>query len=160
MKWKLIIKKWEKDFLFKYPKSVKNLFIWRTSKLDKKLQNEYQEEFVEHKLLPTIQNYLPFNSHILKSNNKNVIDFKNLSGDTHLVIPMPRKKKNYANFKYFLDNASKRQQKIFWKHTTKIIKQNLETHDILWISTHGFGVPYFHLRISIKPKYYGNSSLL
>ena len=29
----------------------------------------------------------------------------------------------------------------------------------VWISTHGLGVPYLHVRISITPKYYGNSKL-
>ena len=38
-------------------------------------------------------------------------------------------------------------------------KQMLSNQSNVWISTHGFGVDYLHIRISISPKYYGSSKL-
>ena len=47
------------------------------------------------------------------------------------------------------------QQKKFWNCASKIIKNFLKNNNNkIFISTHGHGVPYFHLRISKKPKYY------
>ena len=35
----------------------------------------------------------------------------------------------------------------------------MKKHKKVWISAHGLGVPYFHLRISTKPKYYFDEKL-
>ena len=40
----------------------------------------------------------------------------------------------------------------FAKHIATI-KKALKTHDHVYVSTHGLGVPYFHLRIDFEPKY-------
>ena len=71
-------------------------------------------------------------------------------------MPIPKRGKNFATLKDFIDNASKTQQKIFWRK----VKQVANRENVVWISTHGHGVPYLHVRMSLlKPKYYGNSKL-
>ena len=53
-----------------------------------------------------------------------------------------------------MDNATDKQQKEFWKKVVSSIKKMLKTNDKVWVSTHGKGVPYLHIRIDTNPKYY------
>jgi hypothetical protein len=83
----------------------------------------------------------------------------NLSGDTVLVVPMPKKNKNFSNLKEFIDNATLAQQKALWKRVVTVARKLMKNNKYVWISTHGLGVPYLHVRVSTIPKYYGNSKL-
>lgn len=128
------------------------------------MNGTYLEEFIEDEELPTIMNSDSFMNYIVQSKNKYVTSFPNLSGDTVLVIPMPKKNrkgkfKNYSTLKKFMDNASRTQQKIFWKHVYKQIIKFRKKNKRVWISTHGKGVSYLHVRISNSPKYYEDSPL-
>jgi hypothetical protein len=102
------------------------------------------------------QDYTPFNQHILNTKNKDAVSFFNISGDTILVVPIPRKNKFYTTMKEFINFASESQQIGFWQLVAEQIELCFLTSDIdkLYISTHGLGVNYFHLRICTKPKYY------
>ena len=53
-----------------------------------------------------------------------------------------------------MDNATDKQQKAFWKKVSNSVTKMLKTHDKVWVSTHGKGVPYLHVRIDTVPKYY------
>ena len=88
-----------------------------------------------------------------------MVSFYNPSGDTCLVIPKPRRGKNFATIKDFCDNGSKIQKREFWKTAAMLARREMETYDKVWISAHGLGVPYFHLRISQIPKYYFDANL-
>jgi hypothetical protein len=58
--------------------------------------------------------------------------------------------------KDFIDNAPEIQQQEFWK---KVAKNFMKEKGKVWISVHGFGVDYTHVRISSIPKYYFNNEL-
>jgi hypothetical protein len=45
-------------------------------------------------------------------------------------------------------------KKFFWKKVASEIKKYLKDNDKVYISTHGLGVNYFHLRLDKYPKYY------
>jgi hypothetical protein len=63
------------------------------------MNNEYKEIFIENDTLNDIkQDYKPFKKYIDESKNKYVTSFYNLSGDTILIIPIPRKNKDYSSF--------------------------------------------------------------
>ena len=116
------------------------------------MNNKYKNKFIENNNLNNIkQDYSSFLEYINKSNNKYVTSSKNLSGDTLLIIPMPRKNKDFTTMKDFCDNASITQQKIFWKRVADEIEN---INDKIYVSTHGLGVYYFHLRLDKNPKYY------
>ena len=111
------------------------------------------------KNLPEEQNFKAFELYINKSKSKYVTSFLNLNKDTLLVIPIPKKNKNYATLKDFCDNSSITQKKYFWKKVSKLVKKFMKNQKYVWISTHGLGVPYMHIRISNKPKYYFDNEL-
>jgi hypothetical protein len=78
------------------------------------MMNIYLEKYIINTLFDNLkEDYSPFQKYINESNNKYVISFPNLSGDTILIIPMPRKDKQFATIKDFIDNASLYQQKVF-----------------------------------------------
>ena len=110
--------------------------------------------FKEDINLAKTQNYTPFQEYINNSQNKYVTAFPNLNKDSMLVIPMPRRGKNYATLKDFIDNAPKVQQREFWKKVAEVAKKFMKQNGEAWISVHGLGVDYTHVRIDSKPKYY------
>jgi hypothetical protein len=76
------------------------------------------------------------------------------SPDTILIIPRAVRGTNYTTLKEFLDQAPAAQQRQFWKLVAKQVKRYLRTHAQVYVSTHGLGVHYFHLRLDPIPKYY------
>jgi hypothetical protein len=155
MKWKDKIQQWGEGKIQTYPKNIKSRFFYETFVCDKDLENEYLENFIPNKNLDSLeQNFKSYNNYINESDNKFVTSFNNLNGDARLIIPIPKKGKNFTTIKDFIDNASQTQQKYFWKYAASEIIRILESNDKIFISTHGLGIPYFHLRIDTYPKYY------
>lgn len=159
MKWNNILDNWKNDKYYKYPKNIEQKFMWNTSVIKNNGNSSFKESFKINKNLPEKQNYKEFESYINKSKNKYVTSFHNLNKDTLLVIPIPKKNKNYATLKDFCDNSSITQKKYFWKEVSKLVKKFMKNEKYIWISTHGLGVPYMHIRISNKPKYYFDNKL-
>lgn len=158
--WKDKINEWRNGYYQKYPNDIKKRFFYETSFCSKNFDSIYEENFIESNSLENIaeQNYHPYDEYIKTSNNVNAVAFPNLTGDTILVIPMPKSGKTYTTMKDFSDNAPESQQVEFWKLVANQIetyfsKEWLKTEKI-YVSTHGLGVSYFHLRICSKPKYY------
>ena len=161
--WNYVLNQWENKSYPIMPKNIKNPFIWRTSVINANKDMSYKEEFIENNsLICETHDLDTYKPHFEKNKNKNkkyAINFKNFVGDTMLIIPTPRINKNYSNLFYFMINASNTQQEEFWKEVVKQIRLLLKTYTYLWISTHGLGVDYLHVRICTYPKYYENSSL-
>lgn len=159
MIWNDVLKNWENGIVLQYPKNVKGRFQWNTSVLKKNGNVEFKQTFRTNDKLAQSQNKENFEEHIKKSQNKYVTSFPNPSKDTMLVIPMPFRGKNYATLRDFIDNAPEKQQQEFWKHVAKTAKKFMNKKDKVWISVHGLGVNYTHVRISSSPKYYFDNNL-
>ena len=162
MQWKTVLNQWNTGIIPIYPTHIRKRFIWRTN--CERDHGIYKEEFIVDSRLPTKMNIKPFLSHIQQSDHKYATAFPNLSGDTVLVVPMPKKNrfrtlKNYSTIKSFIDHASLTQQKVFWKRVYKEITKFRRVHKNVWVSTHGTEVAYLHVRISSTPKYYEGSLL-
>jgi len=155
MNWDHKLNNWEngEDLLF-YPKNITKAFIWETSPVYKNIsESKFEEVFIENESLENaIEDSSPFNKYLTDS--KNVVSFENLRKDCTLVVPIPRENKKYTSIKLFIDNASVKQQKKFWKRVAKEIRDALIENDKVWVSTHGLGVYYLHVRIDTYPKYY------
>ena len=130
-------------------------FFYETFVCDQNLKNTYQENFIPNKNLELLQHdYSSYQKYIDESKNKYVTSFYNLSGDSKLIIPIPKKGKYFTTIKDFIDTASLTQQKQFWKYATEEIIDTLNHKSKIYVSTHGLGIPYFHLRLDTRPKYY------
>ena len=161
MKWSEVLSQWESGNYPKVPKNIKSPYFWRTSVQSNKKDLVYKEEFIEdERLLKAKEDLKPFSEHLDKNKDeKYAISFPNLSGDTILVVPVPRKGKSFVNLFKFYKNSSEIQKKELWKKVAEQAKEFLKTNDNIWISTHGLGVNYLHVRICNNPKYYENSKL-
>ena len=159
MLWSDVLTHWENGIILKYPKQLKGKFQWNTSVLKNNGKVEYKQTFRTNYKLPTTQNKKDFEEHIKKSDDKYVVSFPNLSKDTMLVVPMPIRDKNYATLRDFIDNAPLIQQQEFWKKVAEVAKSFMNEKGKVWISVHGLGVNYTHVRISSSPKYYFDNEL-
>lgn len=154
--WNNILDNWENGVPHTYPSRMKDSFFWNTSVLSNKGNTPFLERFRTCNELPKRQSYTSFQKHIdkYKDTHPYAISFNNISGDTRLIIPAPVKGKSFPTMKKFIDNASRQHQIEFWKYVAKEVKKEMKQHSELYISTHGLGVPYFHVRICTTPKYY------
>jgi hypothetical protein len=149
--WKTTLDQWASGNYPVFPKRV----MWRTSRLDAEEKLPFKEEFVYAKL-PKKQDYTKYKKYF--KNARFAVAFMNLTNDVMLVVPVPRNK-NFATVYDFSKNASKLHQRMFWKFVAKIARQEAKKGDV-YISTHGLGVPYLHVRISHKPIHYYKSKVL
>jgi hypothetical protein len=162
MLWSQVISLWESGHALSYPESIKKRFFYETYPCDANFTNQYVSKFIESSELNQIktQDYTDFATNIscaiarAKKGGAYATSFLNKSGNALLVIPLPVPGKNYGTIKDFIDNAPGIQQSEFWKLVAQEVKSVLKSHDKVWISTHGLGVSYFHLRIDLSPKYY------
>jgi len=161
MKWIDKLNEWKNGKVLQYPKNIKSRFFFETFVCDKNMNNNYKEKFIESELLNSLQeDSSQFQKYIELSKNKYVTSFSNISGDSVLIIPILKKNKNFTTIKDFIDNSCINHQKLFWKRVVKEIKKILKDNDKIYVSTHGLGVPYFHLRLDKNPKYYKTKNFL
>lgn len=159
MLWSDVLTYWENGGVLKYPKNVKGKFQWNTSVLKNDGKVPYLQAFRTNNKLAQRQNKKDFQEHFKNSQDKYVVSFPNLSKDTMLVVPIPVRGKNYATLRDFIDNASEIQQQAFWKKVAEVAKKFMNEKGKVWISVHGLGVDYTHVRIASSPKYYFDNVL-
>jgi len=66
-----------------------------------------------------------------------------------LIVPMPIRGRSYATLRDFIDNAPIIQQQEFWKKVAQTAKDFMHEKEKVWVSVHGLGVVYTHVRIKI-----------
>lgn len=137
--------------------------------------NGTPEKFAEFTVIESIQfpsaNWLTFRNQLkslaeISSKRKKyaVCYFPNLSGETLLICPVPTLDKKIdahsGHLMDFLSNGDKGQVheliKMFALKSIELLsKDDMEK---VYISTHGHGVPWLHIRLSPTPKYYTHKS--
>ncbi|MEZ4590776.1 MAG: hypothetical protein R3D55_06495 [Chloroflexota bacterium] len=86
-------------------------------------------------------------------NNQPVVDFPNLGGDAHLVVPCPQTAGDaFAHLATFSRTASLDQQHQFWQRVGNCVMDHVGERP-LWVSTSGLGVYWLHVRLDSRPKY-------
>jgi len=87
-------------------------------------------------------------------NHEPVVDFPNLGGDAHLVVPCPQKPADaFAHLAAFSRSAPLAQQHDFWQRVGLAVVNGVGERP-LWLSTSGLGVYWLHVRLDARPKYY------
>lgn len=82
--------------------------------------------------------------------------FANLSGDAELVVPAPGEvKQGYPHLAAFLRAAPEEQKHALLKVLGAAVERWLrERRTRVWVSTAGLGVPWLHVRLDSRPKYF------
>jgi hypothetical protein len=171
--WSEKLAAWRRGVPQTYPPHRRLPFLYETSGFADPCAAVYKEEFVECAwLLPRRADAGPFMEHIVRSVDRWATAFDNMSGDTRLVIPMPRQGDGmqFATMKDFVDAASFEHQQHFWRRVALEVERWMQTRsrggngssreEKVYISTHGHGVAYFHVRICAAPKYYCSRHLM
>jgi hypothetical protein len=84
-----------------------------------------------------------------------VVTFPNLGNDALLVVPCPvAGSEGYAHLAAFVRAALVAQQHELWRAVGSAMRAQIGRSPI-WLSTAGMGVPWLHVRLDSRPKYYG-----
>jgi hypothetical protein len=84
-----------------------------------------------------------------------VVSFANLGGDAILVVPRSVADPSaYGHLGAFVRLAPERQRLALWRSVGEALRKRLSKKPV-WLSTAGAGVPWLHVRLDDRPKYYG-----
>ncbi len=90
------------------------------------------------------------------SADPNVVVFPNLGRDAILVVPRQITDANaYAHLATFMRLAPDTQQLALWRSVGTAMLGRLSARPV-WLSTAGAGVPWLHVRLDDRPKYYAH----
>ena len=147
--WKDMIKNWKSGH--KLP-VIKSGVYWETSSVHSGGASAYLEKRVRTSSLPMglPANPAPFASKLKKSRP---VAFLNLGKSAVLVAP-PNKGLNFSHIGTFHKNASSLDIKAFWRKVATEVEKFIRKGTKVYVSTHGNGVDWLHVRIEKHPKYY------
>jgi hypothetical protein len=84
-----------------------------------------------------------------------IVTCVNLGGDAVLVVPCPAGAPSaYAHLAAFVRHAPEWQRHALWQAVATAMQARLGARPV-WLSTAGAGVPWLHVRLDDRPKYYG-----
>ena len=86
-----------------------------------------------------------------------VVDFDNLGGDARLIVPCAGSAGGYAHLAAFVRTAPRAQQLALWRRVGQRWREATGRAP-RWVSTAGLGVPWLHVRIDHRPKYYRHAA--
>lgn len=91
----------------------------------------------------------------LNATSASVESFRNLGGDALLVAPRRISDLDcYAHVGAFARAAPRAQQHALFQLLANEIEAMLQSDCRFWVSTSGLGVPWVHIRLDSRPKYY------
>jgi uncharacterized protein DUF6940 len=98
-----------------------------------------------------------FAEHFRSTADDGVISFPNLNHDAILVVPRPLGHSSaYGHIAGFLREAPEAQKHSLWRLVGKLMEDRLGSTPV-WLSTAGAGVPWLHVRLDQRPKYYSHA---
>ena len=96
-----------------------------------------------------------FAAHLDNSDKADIVTFENLGGDALLIVPSARGPlHSYGHLAAFSRLAPARQNHALWQAVGYAMGQRLRAQPV-WLNTAGAGVPWLHVRLDERPKYYG-----
>lgn len=97
-----------------------------------------------------------FAEHFRNSPGAEAVSFANLSGDSTLIVPTPLAEHTvYGHLAAFVRGAPEAQRDALWKLVGEEVLRRLGPKPV-WLSAAGAGVPWLHVRLDDRPKYYGH----
>jgi hypothetical protein len=96
-----------------------------------------------------------FSEHFRNAVEGGVVEVLNLGKDAILIIPSPISPRSaYSHLGAFVRQAPESQMHALWELVGTAMQRRLGTKPV-WLSTAGAGVPWLHVRLDDRPKYYG-----
>lgn len=118
------------------------------------LERQFEFVIIKSPGLDRPANAMAFSEQIKSAGNETVIAFQNLGKNATLVVPTPsQKSSDYCHLISFLRNACRAQIIELWQRVG--LEMDKRVSDVpVWLNTAGGGVPWLHLRLDDRPKYY------
>lgn len=131
-------------------------FRWETPCLTTEtLENVFECVVVDSPRLERPASQRFFAEHFANTQNDvDVIQFPNLGGDALLVVPTPQAVDSaYTHIASFTRFATLSQNHALWQCIGALALERCGDKPI-WLNTAGGGVPWLHVRLDSRPKYY------
>lgn len=135
-------------------KSPYNAYFWETPAATS--NQTFNFVIIESKHLHAKANPSAFQDHIenIYKTNK-VVVFQSLSKDAYLIVPGENAPTDiYAHIASFIRGAPEEQIRHLFKTIGSNIRHFISSNNKIWLSTSGLAVPWVHVRMDTKPKYY------
>lgn len=129
-------------------------FFWEAPPADlRSLDRPFEFVLINSTTLASFQpNFNSFQQHF--ETDDLVVHFKNLGGDAELVVPRPLdNQEGYGHLASFLRLGPEDQIIQFWKKVGEVYEKAINERTV-WLSTAGLGIPWLHVRLDSRPKYY------
>lgn len=96
-----------------------------------------------------------FAEHFDGAPSEGVVEFSSLGRDAILIAPTPGPSDSaYCHLAAFLRSAPEAQRHALWQQVGSAMGRRVNAAPV-WLSTAGGGVPWLHVRLDDRPKYYG-----
>jgi hypothetical protein len=146
-------------FLAELRRAPSVAFFWELPPLQPDtLERPYEHVILEGELLERISPDPTSFLRVLEADTASelVASFPNVGGDAILVVPKPQAgSAGYGHLGAFLRAAPEKQQHALLETLGRAAKACLQRPGSrIWISTAGLGVPWLHVRLDSRPKYY------
>jgi len=149
--WRWILDQWKRGR--ELPK-IKGSVFWETSRCTQLGNSKFrQKKTPASGELPmsSLADSSPFRAHL--KGRRSATSFPNLGKNATLVSPAD-KGKNFSHIGNFYKHASEAEMKDFWETVAKAVEKRIKLGESVYVSTHGTGVNWLHVRIEATPKYY------
>ncbi|CAM9200647.1 unnamed protein product, partial [Ectocarpus sp. 8 AP-2014] len=152
--WKSRLEQWKQGK--NLPRITSSVF-WETSRMHGRGVSEFKQKTTpasKHLPMSMCADSSAFAQHV--RGKKSTVAFQNLGNTATLVAPphRPGSNRNYSHIATFYKHASPAEIKDLWRTVAKEVETKMKRGESVYVSTHGTGVPWLHVRIESTPKYY------
>ncbi len=141
----IFLSSWKRDYFWEHPKLTQD-----------NCNSDYEVTIIPTDAFENrVSNFNPFKDKFQVTDS--VVVFPNLRKDSLLIVPNKDQggNQNFITLRRFLHAASNVIIFKFWKTVGEtMIEQITKNTKYCYLSTHGLGVLWLHIRIDQKPKYY------
>lgn len=132
-------------------------YRWETPRLTSaSLGNPFEAVVVDDPRLERRQQPGAFAEHFDANPGASIVVMPNLGADAVLVVPAPLAERScYCHLAAFVRGAPAQQRDALWQRTAKATLDRVGERAV-WLSTAGGGVPWLHVRLDDRPKYYAH----
>lgn len=96
-----------------------------------------------------------FREHV--RNKKTPVSFLSKGNPPTLLVVPPDTGKNFSHLGTFYKNSTLGEKRSLWKKVAIELEKKLKRGEMVYVSTHGTGVYWLHVRLSSTPRYYVTS---
>ncbi|MBX3412377.1 MAG: hypothetical protein KF708_06755 [Pirellulales bacterium] len=130
-------------------------FRWETPPLSDTLADRpFEFVVLDSPGLAMAPDFNAFATQFAAAPDQSVLSFRNLGNDAELIVPRPDGPANaYGHIGAFVRDAPEQQKHALWRLVGETTLQRIGRLPI-WLNTAGAGVPWLHVRVDSKPKYY------